>query len=594
MKGTALSAALDELGVDKDNFRVLGLLPLVYVAWADGKVQSSERALIHRLAKLNGWLGDEGDALLTEWLEEPPSEAYVASGLEVLRSLSGQQPPGEDSMGALIDYCRDVANAAGGLFGDVSVVTSAEEDALTQIAEALGVQDAERWQEIASGDESVDEEGAPGPRGHILVGNLLDFNESPLAFLLDAANNYGDVVHFTIASDEVYLLRKPEHVREVLVDRADDYRRGAEYRALQEVLGPSVLTTEGEPWKRLRSAARGAFDKKHIDAFSVNIVAATDRMLDRWLARERPELDVVPEMKRLVREIIGEHTFGGELGEHGPVLMGAVPAILDRASHVMANPFRVHEASLARRRAYREAKDTFDEAFIELVLRRRSAGQGGSALLDVLMAHEDELTHAELERAALAFMLAGHDTVFAALSWAFHTLSLHAVAARRVFREVHDKLRNRTPTHRDVKVCTYTNMFIDEVLRLYPPVWSIDREARVEAAFDGHTIPKGAIVMLSPWVTHRSPSLWDNPEGFDPDRFTEREVSKRAEGAYFPFGLGPHTCIGSELALMMLRLILVRVAQRFRLDLVPGFEHTKNAQLTLEPSPGLMLALRAV
>lgn len=588
MKGTALSTALDELGVDADNFRMLGLLPLVYVAWADGKVQHAERSLIHRLAKMNGWLGDDGDCLLTEWLDEPPSETYVANGLEVLRSLGAREPADEDSMAALISYCRDVAIAAGGLFGQRDPVTDSETEALSQIAEALGVHGTETWRNIA-GDPPEEASGPPGPRGHILVGNLLDFDASPLAFLLDAANNYGDVVHFTVQRDEVYLLRKPEHVERVLGDDKT-FRRGAEYRALEAVLGPSSVTTMGDDWKRLRGAMKPAFADERIHGFAKICVAAVDRMIARWQPLE--EIDGMVEMSRLVLELMGQFILGEDLGDPEAELGTHIRAILEHAGHAMANPFRVHEASPARRRRFREAKDAFDEEFIELILAKRKAP--GTDLLSALVSSDEELTSAELESEILSAFLAGHEATTVSLCWVFYALSMHAVAARRVYREVHDKLRARTPTHRDVRVLTYTTMFIDEVLRLYPPIWGIDRETRKDVAFDDFSVPKGSVIMLSPWVTHRSPAVWTNPEGFDPERFTERAVDKRHAGAYFPFGTGPHACVGGHLARFILRLVVARVTQRHRLDLVPGFEPGLDPQLTLLPDNGMRMTLRTV
>ncbi len=601
MKGTALSDALDELGVDEDNFRVLGLLPLVYVAWADGTLQRAEHSLIHRLAKMNGWLGDEGDCLLSEWLEEPPTEAYVARGLEVLQSLSAQPRLGEDSITALIAYCREIATAAGSLFGNREPVSESETHALEKIAEALGVHGTATWQAIAGAPSADSQAGPPGPPGHLLVGHQLDFERSPLAFLLDAANNYGDIVHFSVGNEEVFLLRRPDHIAQVLQDDGRKYRRGSEYRALETVLGPSVLTTEAQRWQRLRAAAAPAFMPKRIQDFSVTIVEATDRMLERWAGwseEDQRDFDLAPEMLRLVLEIIGSFICSQDFGDPDAELAGAVREILEQASHAMENPFRHHEASPARRRRFREAKEAFGEAFVEVVSARRTEASKRPHgeprdLLDGLLRAEPPLTHAELESQVLTFLLAGHETTAVSLTWAFCTLSRHAVAARRVHREVRDKLRSRRPTHRDTRVCTYTNMVIDEVLRLYPPVWSIDREVREDVIIAGYAIPKDAIVMLSPWVTHRSPQVWTNPEGFDPERFTERAHEKRPPGAYFPCGLGAHACMGSGLALLQLRLIIPRILQRFRLDLVPGFQPTREAHLTLRPQHGVRMTLRS-
>lgn len=605
MKGTALNAALDELGVDKDNFRILGLLPLVYVAWADGKVQRAERSLIHRLAKMNGWLGDDGDALLSEWLEEPPSEQYVAQGLEVLRALSAQTRGlgigvHEDSLRSLVAYCRDVAAAAGGMFGLHAPITDAEEAALTQIAGALGVDSGSSWREIAGAADEHDHKLPPGPRGHILVGNLLEFNASPVAFLQDAANTYGDVVHFTVANEDVFLLRRPEHVQYVLQENLENYQRGFEYAALEKVIGRSLLTTEGHRWKKLRRISQPAFSKKRIDAFDGAIVDATDAMLERWESDVGvgAQLDVAAEMMRLTLEIIGKLMFSFDLSDSASELGEAVAIVLEHANHAMSNPLRIPDVVPTKKnRRFREAMDRFDALFGRMIAERRESGTENGDLLGMLMAARDDetgerLEDGELESEMLTFLVAGHETTSIALMWSLYALSKHAVPARRVHREIRDKLPSRRPTAADAELCPYLQLFIDETMRLYPPVWAVGRSAQVDDDIGGYRVPKGSIVMLSPWVTHRDPSTWDNPEGFDPERFTARASQKRHKTAYFPFAAGPHKCVGMGLAMLELRLVLPRILQRFRLDLLPGFEPGFDPQLTLKPKHGMQMTLR--
>lgn len=605
MKGTALNAALDELGVDEDNFRILGLLPLVYVAWADGKVHSTERSLIHRLAKMNGWLGEDGDSLLSEWLDEPPTEAYVHQGLEVLRTLGAQTRGlgvglGEDSLQSLVAYCRDVAGAAGGMFGLHDPITDAEEAALNQIAEALGVDSGASWQAIAGAADDQDHELPPGPRGHILVGNLLEFNASPVAFLQNAANTYGDVVHFTVANEDVFFLRRPEHVQHVLDDKLENYPRGFEYQALEKLIGPSLLTTEGPAWKKRRRITQPALKKKRIDAFDGTIVDVTDRMLDRWDKDigDGAQLDVATEMMRLSLEIMGKLTFGVDLSDTASELGEAVAIVLEHANHAMANPLRIPDLVPSKRnRRFREAMDVFDGLFAHMITERRESGTEQNDLLGWLMAAKDEetgdrLEDGELRSEMLTFLFAGHETTSIALVWTLYALSKHAVAARRVYREIRDKLQTRRPTHADAELCPYLNLFIDETLRLYPPVWAVGRSARADDDIGGYRVPKGSIVMLSPWVTHRDPATWDNPEGFDPERFAERATAKRHKHAYFPFAAGPHQCVGMGLARLELRLVLPRILQRYRLDLLPGFEPGYDPQLTLRPKHGMQMTLR--
>ena len=139
----------------------------------------------------------------------------------------------------------------------------------------------------------------------------------------------------------------------------------------------------------------------------------------------------------------------------------------------------------------------------------------------------------------------------------------------------------------------YTERVIDEVLRLYPPTWLTARTSVEDDAVGGYPIPPGALVLLSPYVTHRRPDIWQEPERFDPDRFTPASVAARPAFAYFPFGGGPRRCIGSGFAATEMHSIVVEIAQRFRLDLLPGAHVTAAASLTLRPHPAIPMRLHA-
>jgi cytochrome P450 len=131
-----------------------------------------------------------------------------------------------------------------------------------------------------------------------------------------------------------------------------------------------------------------------------------------------------------------------------------------------------------------------------------------------------------------------------------------------------------------------------EALRLFPPIWVMERRALADDAVAGWHIPGGSSVVLCPYVTHRHPDFWDNPEGFDPDRFLPERAAGRAPHAYLPFGSGQRLCIGSNFAMQEALLILALVARRYRLDLVPGHPVQPKPGITLRTRRGLLMTLR--
>jgi cytochrome P450 len=190
-------------------------------------------------------------------------------------------------------------------------------------------------------------------------------------------------------------------------------------------------------------------------------------------------------------------------------------------------------------------------------------------------------------------LLAGHETTANALTWTFYLLSQHPAVLRRLQAELAELLGGRTPGVADLPRLPYTRMVIEESMRLYPPAWVITRRAINDDELGGDHIPAGATVMFSPYAMHHNPRYWDNPEGFDPERFTPERSAGRPAFAYFPFGGGPHLCIGNGFAMTEAQLILATVVQRYRLDLVPGHPVVPEPLVTLSARHGLLMTLHA-
>jgi cytochrome P450 len=132
---------------------------------------------------------------------------------------------------------------------------------------------------------------------------------------------------------------------------------------------------------------------------------------------------------------------------------------------------------------------------------------------------------------------------------------------------------------------------VEESMRLYPPVWGMMRDAQADDEIGGYFIPAKSYIILTQYVTHRHPDFWDNPEGFDPERFTPERSARRPRYAYFPFAGGPHQCIGNEFALAEAQLVVATLAQAYRLDLVPGHPVEPEPTVTLRPRHGILMTV---
>jgi cytochrome P450 len=231
-----------------------------------------------------------------------------------------------------------------------------------------------------------------------------------------------------------------------------------------------------------------------------------------------------------------------------------------------------------------------------MIADHRRHGQDRGDLLSLLLAARDEdtgeaMSDKQVRDEALTLILAGHETTANALAWTWYLLSQNPEVEQKLHAELAAVLDGRAPTVADLPNLRYTSMVIDESMRLYPPAWSVGRSPIADDEILGFQIPKGSSLMLSQWLTHRHPDFWENPERFDPDRFSPERSANRPRYAYFPFGGGPRQCIGNVFALTEANLILAAVAQKFRLRMVPGHRVELQPLVTLRPRYGLKMTV---
>jgi cytochrome P450 len=168
---------------------------------------------------------------------------------------------------------------------------------------------------------------------------------------------------------------------------------------------------------------------------------------------------------------------------------------------------------------------------------------------------------------------------------------LHPEERRKVEEEVDRVLSGRTPSIEDVPHLVFTRQVIDESLRLYPPAWAIGRQTIDEDIIGGYPIPAKSGIIISTYIVHRHPDFWENPEGFDPQRFTPERARERPRYAFLPFGGGPRQCIGNNFALLESTLVLAMITQRFRLNLVSGHPVEMEPLITLRPRYGILVTI---
>ncbi len=439
----------------------------------------------------------------------------------------------------------------------------------------------------------------PGPAGLPVFGSALSAMRDPLTTFMEATRAHGDVVGFRMLHLKYVLLTNPDAIRHVLVENHKNYTKSRNYAGLKVILGDGLVTSEGDLWRKQRKLAQPAFHRERIASFVAAMSECTRDMLARWETESKNGIiDVHKEMMRLTFRVVGRALLSRDLDGDASSIGDALSVGLRWANDYADSLFPIPPAiPTPHNLKLRHAMRTFDSLIQRTIENRRAERRDSSRslshddLLSMLLEARDEETGEamsdKLIRDELITMVsAGHETTANALSFALYTLSKHPEWLRAVQQEAIAVLGERLPEVADVKKLPVTSMVIDEVMRLYPPVWVFERRALEADRVGEHDIPKNATVAVSPFALHRSPALWENPEGFDPTRFSP-ERPARHKYAYLPFGGGPRTCIGNVFALTEATIVLAMIVRRFRLEALPGHELELDAMVTLRPKGDL-------
>ncbi len=430
--------------------------------------------------------------------------------------------------------------------------------------------------------------GTHARRGVLGARPLIAFARDPLAFIHDLRGKHGDLAQVRMGGGDWLLVSHPDDIETLLVQRAGDLVRDEYANILKNVLGDGLLTADGEGWKRQRRLIATAFTPKRIRGYAGSMASVTARGLDRTKTGEVVNLH--HEVSRLTMEVVAEVLFGASVSTADVELV--------RTSMEVFNDYfgQSFEALLRlplwvptpRHRAVNEAVARLD-GLIARILDARRAGRGEERddLLGALLGATDEdgtrMDDRQLRDETVTLFLAGHETTALALAHALYLLAKHPEAERKLVAEVRAVLGDRVPTADDVPRLVYTERVVKESMRLYPPAWTTGREAVRSFELGGRTIAAGTQILAAPWLVHRDPRWWPDPEAFDPDRFEAERSKGRPRFAYFPFGGGPRTCIGNHFAMMEAVIMLALIAGRFHVELLPFEELRFSPAVTLRP-----------
>ncbi len=437
-----------------------------------------------------------------------------------------------------------------------------------------------------------------GPRSYPLIGMLPHMRRGPHEFFLRSALRFGDIVQ--LGRPDRLLIAHPEGIKHILLDNHHNYIKGRYAARLRMLTGNGLPVSDGEFWLRQRRLMQPAFHRQRLSSMAAIINGAIAAMIERWqpLSTARQPLDIAIEMRRLTQECIVKTMFGLDIGVDQADRLGqAFATVTEYINYRSANPFPLPAGWRTPRNVrFQAAQQLIDQAIYTLIDQRRQGGMDRADIITMLLSARDEATgegmsDQQVRDEVRTIFFAGYETTANALGWVWYLLAQNSDVERCLHQELTQVLGGRRPDFQDLPHLTYTRMVLEEAMRLYPPGWMTWRTAIADDEIDGCPIPAGAKVVISPYVTHRLPSLWEDPEIFDPERFSAERSARRPRCAYLPFGAGPRLCIGSNLAMMEAQLVVASVAQLYQLRNVPGYIMRLNPSITLQPRSGIPMTL---
>jgi cytochrome P450 len=434
----------------------------------------------------------------------------------------------------------------------------------------------------------------PGPPEPPVVGSTFDYARDPFRFMDAVRRAYRDIATFQLGPLDTFILMNPDDVETVLMNDEAQFRK-ADFQddALTGLLGDGLLLSTGEHWEQQRDIAQPAFNMGRIAGLVDMMGERTERALDD-LPVEEP-VDVQLPLARLTVGVIVDAMFGVDPDEE------TIRTVQDNLEPLGArfepDPVRFLTppwVPTPSNREYNDALSTLEGVVDDLIERRREGSTDGEDFLSRLLRAEaaGDQTTEQVRNEMMTMLLAGHDTTALTLTYAFFQLGQRPEVLDRLQAEVDEVLDpGERPEMGDLRDLEYTERVLKETMRVLPPVYTMFRQSNVDVRLSGYRVPADSLLMVPQWVLHRHPDYWEDPEAFDPERWTPERVRERHPYAYFPFGAGPRACIGRQFSLVEAKIITSMALRRFSPELTSDSELELRPSLTMHPRDPIRVAL---
>jgi cytochrome P450 len=411
-----------------------------------------------------------------------------------------------------------------------------------------------------------------------------------------------DFAQMKFLTRDIFLCNSPESVQFAFGAHTDSFERKSptHRHLLQPLIGDGLFVSHGNVWRQRRRIVASIVHPSRLSEFAPVMVETALEARARWAKLAPAEVDALSEMAQLTAEIICRTVFGRQLGRERALQI--VEGFSDYQRRIGRIDFisfiglpdwvpRPHLPGVYR--SVRRVHAAIDDVIAKL--RTQRGGDGTSVINRLFDAHDEEtgapLDPQALRNEAIVLLMAGHETTANTLAWTWYILSQTPEVERRLHCEIDEVLGDRPPAYAHVPKLIYTRAILEEVMRLYPPVPVLSREAAREEKFEGRRIRRGSVILVSPWLLHRHRKLWTNPDHFVPERFLPGSSEPVSKFAYIPFSVGPRVCAGMAFGLTEAILCVATLAQCFKLRMKPGHQAEATCRITLRPGEKLPMQI---
>lgn len=422
---------------------------------------------------------------------------------------------------------------------------------------------------------------------------LKEYRKDPLGFVIRMHEKYGHRIHLNFFGKDLFIISDPQDVLHVLKTNNHAYTKGRTTKALRSFLGSGLITNDGESWRKQHRLIRPIMNLKSVYEIAPRILSTSLEFIPE--IEKQSEVNAFREMNRLTWRIVLKTLFSQEIttqmDDWLEDILDLMQIVTTKTRSSIPIPFWIPTKNHVR---MKQIIEKFDD-YVYKIIHERREGTKKHDLLQLLIDAQEEgtsqMTDREIRDEIMTFMMAGHETITNSMTWTLMELAKNPIYKEHLKQEAEAFFKNKN--FEEFNAMPWHNAVIDEVMRLWPPVWVFMRQAELPDQIGDLKIPPKANVVLAPYLSHRAKDLWERPNDFWPERFLPNEKKKIPQGAFYPYGLGPRACIGAYFAGMEAKIILATLIQHFDWTHLNFEEEQKNeAGISLRPVNNIMMKFR--